>query len=307
MAKQSRIGPVITRFYSRLVELAARLLDPDEREAVLGDLCELGVRPGRALREVVGLAVRRQAALWANWRPWVTLFVLILPLSLWLSVISRFASGESSVYLWLYANNLDVALLGNYGFWYELAHAVPIVLAIILKLFCWSWTVGFALALIGPRLPIRRGLVVLVLLLGVSIGAPAYLDIYWRFLGRTLPGLHAESDPISAVWFYRSLFPLFVQTALVIIPSLLGIHSGQLARAFRARWRVAFRALAFVAIAELVWQNRFLWVFRTSHLIWGLESLRAFHMLAWIVYWPLLYLIAVHATRRMPIPLQVRR
>lgn len=302
MANQSRNGQVLTGFRSRSVELAAQLLDPGEREAVLGDLRELGVSQGRALGEILGLAARRQVALWANCRPWLSLLLLILPLSLLLSVKAKFAAGESSVYLWMYANNLDVALLGNHGFWYELAHSVPIVLAIFLRLFCWSWTAGFVLGLLGTRTAtIRRGLLVLALVLGVSIAAPAYVAFYWRFFERTLSGLPpAMNDPVSAVWFYRSLFPVLVQTTLVIIPSLVGIHSGQIARAFPKSWRVVFRALAFIAIAELLWQNSFLWVFWSPHLARELGGLRQLNMFALVVYWPLLYILAMRMTRRTP-------
>lgn len=301
MANQSRGGQALTGFCLRPVEFAAELLDPSEREAVLGDLRELGINQARALREILGLVTRRQGALWANWRPWLSLFALIVPLSLLLSILARFAAGESSVYLWLYANNLDVALLGNYGFWYELGHSVPIVLAIFLKLFCWSWTAGFALGLIAARTaPLRRGLLVLVLVLGYLIGAPVYLAFYWQSLYRTLPVLAVARDPISALWFYRSLFPFFVQTVLVIIPSLVGIHSGQLARAFHKPWRVVFRAFAFVAIAQLLWQNSPLGVFWSPHLAGKLESFELFNLFAWFVYWPLPYLLAMRTTRRIP-------
>ena len=301
MANQSRSGQVIAGFCSRLIELGAQLLDPSEREAVLGDLRELGVSHGRALREVLGLVAWRQAALWANWRPWLSLFVLVIPLGLLLSVSARFRAGESSVYIWLYANNLDLALLRNYGFWYELAHSASIVLAIFLKLFCWSWSAGFALGLITERTAqISRGLLALVLVLGVSIGAPAYLDFYWQFLDRTLRSLPAHSDPVSAILFYRSLFPFLVEIALVILPSLLGIHYGQLARTLAKPWRVGFLALVFIAIAELLFENSLVWAFWSPHLAWGLERLRQFNMFALIVYWPLLYLLAVRTTRRMP-------
>lgn len=53
----------------RLGSLLARMLDPAEREAVLGDLVECAVPPGRACRELLGLVARRQAAIWAaSWK-----------------------------------------------------------------------------------------------------------------------------------------------------------------------------------------------------------------------------------------------
>lgn len=47
-----------------LVELAARLLERQEREAVLGDLTESGDNTSQAIFGVLGLAARRNAELW---------------------------------------------------------------------------------------------------------------------------------------------------------------------------------------------------------------------------------------------------
>jgi hypothetical protein len=65
-----------------LVEVAARLLERHEREAVLGDLLETGEGAWRGLLDVLGLVVRRQLSLWKNWRPWLAALGLALPGSL---------------------------------------------------------------------------------------------------------------------------------------------------------------------------------------------------------------------------------
>jgi hypothetical protein len=64
--------------------------------------------------------------------------------------------------------------------------------------------------------------------------------------------------------------------------------------------RCFFRALAFIAIAELLWQNSFLWVFWSPHLAGKVGGLRQLNMFAVVVYWPLLYLLAMGMTRRVP-------
>ena len=53
----------MTRICWWLADRVSRLLEPDEREAVRGDLEETGAAGGKALRDVLGLAARRQAAL----------------------------------------------------------------------------------------------------------------------------------------------------------------------------------------------------------------------------------------------------
>src|SRR5579859_4550270 len=107
-----------------LVDAVSRTLEPDEREVVLGDFAESRVTSRRALLDVLGLVMRRQAILWAGWRPWLTLLGLILPLGMLLSIISRSTSDMSAVYVWLYVNNWDWALMTNPGFWHLLAETI---------------------------------------------------------------------------------------------------------------------------------------------------------------------------------------
>jgi hypothetical protein len=65
-----------------LLEVATRLLEPDEREAVLGDLLETREVGWAGLRDVLGLVVRRQVQVFRSWRPWAASFGLTLPGSL---------------------------------------------------------------------------------------------------------------------------------------------------------------------------------------------------------------------------------
>jgi len=74
---------------SVLADLASTLLEPHERDVVRGDLAECGVNGWRACLEVLGLVARRQAALWADWRPWLALVGVVLPIGVLLSHASR--------------------------------------------------------------------------------------------------------------------------------------------------------------------------------------------------------------------------
>lgn len=58
---------------NRITFRIARLLTPEERAAALGDLAETGITGWRALREIAGLVLLRQAQLWMTWRPWFAL------------------------------------------------------------------------------------------------------------------------------------------------------------------------------------------------------------------------------------------
>lgn len=60
----------------------SRRLGEAERDAVLGDLTECDESGGRAIVNVLGLVVRRQAAVLLDLRLWVAVAFLILPLAI---------------------------------------------------------------------------------------------------------------------------------------------------------------------------------------------------------------------------------
>ena len=64
-----------------IVQTAARLLERDECDAVLGDLLEAGDGAWNGLLDVVGLLIRRQLKLFKSWRPWLATLGLALPAS----------------------------------------------------------------------------------------------------------------------------------------------------------------------------------------------------------------------------------
>ena len=87
------------------VDFVSRALAPEEREAVRGDIAESDATACRALLDVLGMIVRRQAASWRRFGTWVILLCLVLPLSAaLLSMLSRTAT-LTVVYSWLYVNN----------------------------------------------------------------------------------------------------------------------------------------------------------------------------------------------------------
>jgi hypothetical protein len=120
-----------------LVETICRLLEPEERQAVLGDLAESGETGIRALTAVTGLVVRRQLGLWKSWRPWVALLGL-------LPVLLAFSSFASSV----------VLIIERYP--WEPGHQThqEIILMLFAATFltavC-SWAVGFVTASLARR------------------------------------------------------------------------------------------------------------------------------------------------------------
>ena len=79
----------MTRIAWTLADLATQLLEPQERDVVRGDLAECGATGWRALREVLGLVIRRQSMLWTEWQPWFALIAIVLPIGVMLSHAAR--------------------------------------------------------------------------------------------------------------------------------------------------------------------------------------------------------------------------
>jgi len=111
MGDKVKRGSAMTAWW--VVDIVSRLLEPDEREAVRGDLTESGARGGQALRDVLGLVVRRQAALWSDWRPWLTGW----------SWTSGFVLGSlSRRTLWVYGNAVQSRGAAGYDSWCSFPH-----------------------------------------------------------------------------------------------------------------------------------------------------------------------------------------
>jgi hypothetical protein len=119
-----------------LVEAAALLLEPGEREVVLGDLAETGEKPWRAVLGVLGLIVRRQVAAWREWRPWLAAFGLAMPGSFFLMGAS--VSVSTGVAAWFYGAALTRT------------QSVQLLCELAL-LVAWSWTGGFVVGSISRR------------------------------------------------------------------------------------------------------------------------------------------------------------
>jgi hypothetical protein len=116
-----------------LVEVASQLLERDEREAVLGDLTEMGESAWRGLLGVLGLVVRRQATGWRSLKAWVAGFVVAMPSSYLLVAIA--GSVSATFQRLVLHRTLPWAPTGHEGFLLLLCHAFLLI--------AWSWTVGF--------------------------------------------------------------------------------------------------------------------------------------------------------------------
>ncbi|MGC2402327.1 MAG: hypothetical protein WA510_21210 [Acidobacteriaceae bacterium] len=127
---------------SQLFVLASHFLYPEEREAVQGDLLEAGDTPWESLCGVVGLVVRREAALWTHWRPWLAAFGLALPSSFLLMGFSLTVSRAYQQLVSAPIHNATGLTLGP---------GWALFLCNVLLLAGWSWTGGFVVGAVSRR------------------------------------------------------------------------------------------------------------------------------------------------------------
>ena len=163
----------MTNSDSWLLHITSQLLEPRERDAVLGDLTEVGANPVKAALEIIGLVLRRQAQLWKNWRPLARRVRPGLPLQLapdgLLSVChTKLSSPSRSICLP-----------------HRPLPASRLLLCNAFLLAAWSWTGGFVVGALSASHPLgqRRSLIYALCVLPGTI--PHRID--FPFLPAVLP------------------------------------------------------------------------------------------------------------------------
>jgi hypothetical protein len=271
-------GPLLTQACWKLVEILSRMLDADERLAVGGDLEESGETGLQAVRDVLGLVVRRQAALWKNWRPWLALVGLIGPVSILLSLGCVWLRGAYDLNLWVIRNRRDIAptILSQIGL--SVRHGVVLLALSSLLLFCWSWAAGFVLGAMSRRTIWFNGILfcLALLFLGSQFNRP-YQDGAYQY--------SVDGWPLPLV-FYTAILPLILQTTLILLPSLWGMHQG-LQPPSRLLQAILWVVAVVIALSVGSWFWR--WPFNVN---WQMRVL----LLA--VYWPIGYLAVTEIGRR---------
>ena len=283
----------MTRISWRLVEGLSHMLAPGERDAVCGDLAERGATGGRALGDVLGLVVRRQAALWKDWRPWLALAALVVPLGVLLNLYSRRVADSSAIYVWMYANNWDWNVVRFDAFRNGMVSYGALIFLMYLTLPCWSWIGGLTMAFVSRRaIALNGALFCLAVFFASLAGTP-------RFLGSLARDFRGNSA-VFARAFYRLAFPAIVQAALVVLPALAGMRQGLRWTALprlprRLLWASAI--FNFASITSLAW---FPWLVHSAHVrpeFWD-GPVRLVQLLLVFVYWPIVYLPARAIRRR---------
>jgi hypothetical protein len=209
----------MTGIWLAMTDLLSRQLESGEREAVLGDLAEAGVHGASALGDVSGLVVRRQIALWRNWRPWVALLGIVIPIAFLLRLTAAGLNGMLAINLWTYSN-FGV----RYGSGLTAQQDVAVFAGLILTLTFWAWTTGFALAKLSRRT--------------ILVNSTAFYLVWLFCVGRP-----------RVIGF---LLPAIV----CVLPSVFGLIHGLRPEALTKRRALALAAAALAINTVVVWTGR---------------------------------------------------
>lgn len=275
----------MTRAAWWLIEHLSRLLERDERDAVMGDLAESQEPCLQALRDVLSLVVRRQMPLCADWHAWIVFLFLVGPFGMLLSLVSSRVADSSAIYFWLYGSAWNLRLLDNPGFRSELAHCVVLVAMGYLTLACWSWSIGLVLGGISRRLVFLNGILFsFTLLCGKMFATPLRLHNFLFWSARNFP----NNAQVFAAPFYRLVLPVMVQMVLVAIPLLWGMRQSARMPEMNPPVRSILRIAAITGMAVVVMQSYgFIPVPYDTPGLWAGWPAR---LLEFVVYWPILYL-----------------
>jgi hypothetical protein len=219
----------MSTLWTRSTKALSRSLDADEREAVFGDLVELGMTDRQAMRNMLSLVVRRQLRQWRHWEPWFCLLAVILPVCPLLALLS---------------DQLGRGLFPIVVVWshHRLAYALGLSPGAMLALFCFqtiglitlSWTCAFSLGALSRKTMGANAVLfsIVCLAFGASQGFYAV-----RFLWMTL---HA--------WF-----PILVEFVVVLLPAYSGFRQSAKSPNIKFQWIVALAIWSAVVASLALW------------------------------------------------------
>lgn len=237
-------------------------LDPHESAVVRGDLTELGVNGLQAAREILGLVIRRRLQPWQDWRPWLALCGIILPLGWFLTTGSLSLARKHAQFLFLVVERLANGQPLSAIWFLAVLSSLPVALLLILQ----SWTTGLVAAKLARR---TAGTQALLFILLFPCAGAVYFNMWPP---KNSPALVLQLG-----------VPLLFQLGLFIIPAWMGFRRGVQQRLFTTR------RIRLIALAVLLLEIGFT--------INGLQHARVasewllFQSVRLLLFWPAFYLL----------------
>jgi hypothetical protein len=249
----------------------------------------------RAVCELLGLVLRRQAPLWKTWRPWLALVGIVGPVGVLLSKISvGLVShiGRQALVYWQYGVPYSSGLTETQ----ELEALVCVSLAII----CWSWVGGFVLGtLSGDTLYVNGTLFCLV---WFCLCGPLRTLLYLLLL--LLNAVHLVTlrvlvlrNPTFSEFIFFAVLPVILEALLFLLPSLAGIRQALRGRKLGVQRTLLLTAAVATLTALVTWVGGWQQIAleKWSERTWnpGGPSWQERVVPLLVVSWPVLYLLAM--------------
>ena len=182
----------------RLLEVLGRLLEPDEREAVLGDLAESDKSAYYSVRDLAGLIIRRHSRAWKHPGAWLVLLALVVPVGILININAGHLTDNVAFQTWKYANHVRRNT--------EAFYWIPFVVNCA-ELACWSWAASVVIGTLGRRTSRVNALLFwLLCAIGTLVYGPPFLP---------------SQNPL-AMWVACVAVQLTIQGCLVLLPSIAG-------------------------------------------------------------------------------------
>jgi hypothetical protein len=281
-----------------LIGKITRTLEPELQDAVVGDVAELNIRDGRAVCELLGLVLRRQALLWKTWRPWLGLIGIVGPVGVFLSHICVGVLGGLFMQVLVYWE-FGVPYSSGLTEAQEIESFVCGSLAVV----CFSWTGGFVLGMLsGGTLYVNGTLLCLIWFclcgpLGILISlARLFLNAVHLMPLPHIPGLVPE-------FVFFAVLHLTLVTLLFLIPSLKGMQWARRGCKLGIRGTLLLAATAATLTVLVTWMGG-----------WRQNALEKWSEGKWnpggpswqerlvpllVVNWPVMYLLASRSVQRL--------
>ena len=238
---------------TRWMNFACRALEPAEREVVYGDLFEAEESGWLALREVLGLVIRRRVLNSSFARSCLAIGTLTISATFLLTLLATRIADGSAIYLWMWINNSDWAVLQTVGFWRPVLELAPGLLFSYITLVCCSWTCGLLLGWASRRTCWLSGLLLLATVASIGVcGLPDTLGdnlVLWS--ARDYIGNAAVFSGI----FYRNVFPAAIELFLLVLPAWWGMRRSSTIRQFESSARLFMLLLCLAVFGSLLGQD----------------------------------------------------
>jgi hypothetical protein len=257
------------------VKVLSGTLEPDERDAVCGDLAESSANGGEALLDVMGLVVLRQAELWRDWHPWLALAGLVGVAGVLLSEIAFQFDGEIFLQVrtyWRHGVHFGTGLsVGEDALYFG---------CLFLALVSWSWAGGFLLGSLSGRATWLTG-TLFCLVVQCSFLLRSFFGNA-SFRGATFPGM------------IRLALSMSVPMLPFLLGAIWGMKRGYRMRGLQFRQALLLAAAVAILTALLTWTSGW---YETVRQVW---SEGAWLPIPWprrllplaTVSWPAAYLLA---------------